>query len=170
MVNPTAKRRVIRHVLANICSIGFFAAAPLALYCAVVIPAAVTAEDLGGPLNFVIIPLAGGIIGCVLGVMAFLPLGLLAEKLRFPIWLKSAGVSVALLILLIASLWFFVHSDQKDNSNVNLFLILFSLCLYAASGFFVHLICLAVCRRISPEPTPPAIPKSALLPPHANPP
>jgi len=150
MANSTTKRRVVRHILSIICSTGFLAAMPFTLYCAWVIPPAVSAADLGGPLNFVIIPLMGGIVGAVISVVGFLPLSLLAERFSFPRWLQAVGASAALLTLILISVWIYGGAPNAAPPWAGWLVLGTSICLYAVGGFFAYLCCLAVCRRVFP--------------------
>ena len=139
------------HILASICSAGFLAFLPLALYCAWVIPAAVSAADLGGPLNFIIIPLLGGLVGIALSIVVYFPLSLLAVRFNFTRWFRLVGILTALLTLIVLSalIWGGISNAQHHCWPASL-VIGSIMCLYAVGGFFVYLSCHAVFRKMSP--------------------
>lgn len=138
------------HILAIICSAGFRAFLPLALYCVWVIPAAVSAADLGGPLNFIIIPVLGGLVGVALSIVVYFPLSLLVVRFNFSRWFRVVGILTALLTLIVLSalIWGGISNSQHHWPA---WLVIGSImCLYAVGGFFVYLSCHAVFRKMSP--------------------
>lgn len=89
------------HLLALSCSTAFLSVAPLALYVGLV----VWANDLGGPLNFFIIPAVSALFGLVVGVAIFLPLSLLAQRGNFRYAVKAVATMTATLALIVALTW-----------------------------------------------------------------
>ena len=146
----TAIRKASRHVFAVLACITFFALVPLALYGMWVIPRAVSAADLGGPLNFIIIPLAGALLGLAISVVVFLPLSLLAEYYSFRRWLRIVALLTFSLtaIVVVASVCFSREGGQPTPWLP--VLVCVSLALYLVGGFFVYLCCVAVCRKMFP--------------------
>jgi len=133
-----------RHILALLCSSGFLAVVPFALYVGLI----VWANDLGGPLNLVIIQAASAIIGFGVGVVGFLPLSLLAERLNFGRWVQMVGALSAVLTMVVVSAWIVALTVKPKNHWLIPFSVGASLVLYIVGGFFVYLCCLAVCRKV----------------------
>jgi hypothetical protein len=145
-----AIRKVAWHVLAVLCCVAFFAAVPLALYGSWVIPHAVSAEDLGGPLNFVIIPFVGALIGLAVSMMVFLPLSLVAERFGFRRWWQTVALLTGALTVCVVFAAVCVGPATAPVSGWLVLLIAASLGLYLVGGFFVYLCCIGVCHRVFP--------------------
>lgn len=143
-------RKVSQHTLAVLASVAFFALVPLALYGSWVIPRAVSAADLGGPLNFIIIPLGGALLGLAVSVVAFLPLSLLAGRFGFRRCLRTVAFISFLLtaFVVVAAVCFSRTGGQETNWLPAL--VCSALALYLVGGFFVYLCCVAVFRRMFP--------------------
>ena len=139
-------RRTIRHVLGVLCSAGFLAVAPVVLYGGLI----VWSRDLGGPLNFIIIPVASGIVGFGVSLTAYLPLGLLAERFNFKRWLQLVGGLSGLLTVVVVVAWILFTTMKQGSHWLGLFSAWASLCLYLVVGFFIYLCSLGVCRKIIP--------------------
>ncbi len=127
-------------------STAFLAVVPVALYGALI----VWSDDLGGPLNLVIIPVASAIIGFAISLVAFLPLSLLSERLDFRRWLRVVGFSAGTLLAVVAPGWIYIGITKTESRLLGLVSAGGSLCLYLVGGFLVYLCCLAVCRRVFP--------------------
>lgn len=142
--------KVIRHILATLMSSAFFGIVPLVLYGSWVIPRAVTGADLGGPLNFVIIPVAGALLGLVTSTLFFLPLGLLAERFRFRRWLCTVTfLALSLTAAVVIAAFCLGRSSERPSPWPGI-LVFTSLALYPVGGFFLYLSFLAVGRRFFP--------------------
>jgi len=150
MENSTTKSRIIRHIIAVLFTASLCAALALALYCAWVIPGAVSAADLGGPLNFIIIPIMGGVVGVVISVFTFLPLGLLAERFNFCRWFQVVASLCGILALVVITGWFSVEDLKTESRRSGSFLIFVSMCFCYVGDFLAYLSCLGVCRRLFP--------------------
>jgi len=145
-----AIRKVSRHLFAALASVAFFAVVPLVVYGSWVIPRAVSAADLGGPLNFVIIPIAGGLLGAALSVVVFLPLSLVAERFSFRrCWRIVTLLTLSLTAIAVVAAVCFGRAAGKPTPWL-LVLVCTSFVLYIVGGFFVYLCCVAVCRRMFP--------------------
>jgi hypothetical protein len=143
-------RKVSRHVIAAIVCVAFFALAPLTLYGSWVIPRAVSAADLGGPLNFVIIPLAGALLGLAVSVVVFLPLSLLAERFSFRRWWRIVALlTFSLTAIVVVASVCFGRADGQPTPWLPV-LVCTSLALYLVGGFFVYLCCVGLFRRMFP--------------------
>jgi hypothetical protein len=141
-----ALRKVSRHVISALACIAFFAVAPLVLYGTW----AFSAADIGGPLNFVIIPLAGALIGLTVSVVIFLPLSLLAERFTFRRWWRIVALlTFALTTIVVVATICFSRAGGQATPWLPV-LVCTSLVLYLVGGFFVYLCCVAVCRRMFP--------------------
>ena len=133
-----------RHALATVSSTGFFTLVPMTLYVALI----VWSNDLGGPLNLILIPMVSAAIGLAISLVAFVPLSLLAENSNLTVWLLIAGaLSLGLTVAAILG-WFFVRSVSHQG---RVFLLVGSATAYVVGGFFVYLSGLAVCSRIWPR-------------------
>jgi hypothetical protein len=141
----TSRPRLIRHIIPLLRSTGFFAVVPVGLYGGLI----VWSNDLGGPLNLVIIPAAAAIIGFVVSLVVFFPVSLLAERLSLRRSLQIVrGFLVALTIVVVLA-WMLVVIAKPNKHCLVLFSLGVSLSLYLLSGFFVYLCGLAAGRRIS---------------------
>jgi hypothetical protein len=143
-------RKVARHVISVLCCIAFFAIVPLALYGSWVIPRAVSAADLGGPLNFFIIPFAGALIGLVISVVVFLPLSLVAEHFSFRRWWQTVALSTGVLTVIVVIAAVFAGPTEARVTGWLTLLIPAGLGLYLVGGFFVYLCCIGIGRRMFP--------------------
>jgi hypothetical protein len=137
-------------LFAVLACVAFFGLVPLALYGSWVIPRAVSAADLGGPLNFVIIPLAGALLGLAISAVVFLPLSLLAERFSFRRWWCTVVLLTFSLvaIVVVASVCFSRAGGQPTRWLP--VLVCTGLAFYLVGGFLVYLCCIAVCRRVFP--------------------
>ena len=141
----TSRPRLIRHIIPLLRSTGFFAVVPVGLYGGLI----VWSNDLGGPLNLVIIPAAAAIIGFVVSLVVFFPVSLLAERLSLRRSLQIVrGFLVALTVVVVLA-WMLVVIAKPNKHCLVLFSLGVSLSLYLLSGFFVYLCGLAVGGRIS---------------------
>lgn len=143
-------RNVSRHVIAVLACVAFFGLLPLVLYGSWVIPRAVSAADLGGPLNFVIIPLAGALLGLGISVVVFLPLNLLAERFNFRVWWRTVALlTFALTAIFVVAAVCLSRSGGQATRWLPV-LVCTGLALYIVGGFFVYLCCVAICRKMFP--------------------
>jgi hypothetical protein len=142
-------QKVFQHVLAVLASVAFFALVPLVVYGSLVIPRAVSAADLGGPLNFVIIPLGGALLGLAISVVAFLPLSLLAERFGFCRWWRTVAFIAFLLATIVVVAAVFLSHAGGQKTNWLPALVCSSLALYLVGGFLIYLCCVGVFHRIS---------------------
>jgi hypothetical protein len=142
-------QKVSQHVLAVLASVAFFALVPLVVYGSLVIPRAVSAADLGGPLNFVIIPLGGALLGLAISVVAFLPLSLLAERFGFRRWWHTLAFIAFLLAAIVVVAAVFLSYAGGQETNWLPALVCSSLALYLVGGFLIYLCCVGVFYRLS---------------------
>jgi hypothetical protein len=150
MEYSTTKSRIISHIIAVLFTASLCAALALTFYCAWVIPGAVSAADLGGPLNFVIIPIMGGLVGVAISVFTFLPLGLLAERFNYRRWFQVVASLCGVLALVVIAGWFSVEDLKAESRLSGSHLIVGSMCLCYVGSFLAYLSCLGVCRRLFP--------------------
>jgi hypothetical protein len=150
MLTPTNKHRIISHIIAVLFTASLCAALALTLYCAWVIPGAVSAADLGGPLNFVIIPIMGGLVGVTISVFTFLPLGLLAEKFNYRRWFQVVASLGGVIALVVIGGWFSGEELKTESRWSGSLFIVGSMCLFYIGAFLAYLSCLGVCRRLLP--------------------
>jgi hypothetical protein len=146
MQSSTPHGRFLWHAVAIVGSTGFFTVFPILLYVALV----VWTEDIGGPLNFIIIPVASIAIGLTISLAALLPLSLLAERFHLKRWLLLSGVSSAVLTGIVVPAWIYMGITKAQSHSLTLFSIGSGLCLYLVSGFFIYLCWLTLCRRVFP--------------------
>lgn len=147
MANAASAPRLRRHSFALVCSTAFLTIMPTGLYIVLI----AWSNDLGGPLNLIIIPTASAIIGLVISLVAFVPIGLLAESSSFQRWQQIVGgLFVAMTALVVLGL-VFVQPIKPQNRG---FLAAGGFSLYFVGGLFVYLCGLAVCRRIWPPISP----------------
>lgn len=108
---------------------------PTVLYFLLVITSILTSGDMGGPLNFVIVPAGSAVAGIVLTMLFYLPAGLVVDwwtrRQAVPRWLPFAGLA-PILALSITGLAIAFLLGARDHVD----LILISL---AAAGLTVGL-------------------------------
>ena len=143
MENTALKRGLVRHLLALACSTGFLTIVPIALYGGLI----VWSGDLGGPLNFIIVPVASAVIGVGISLIIFLPVSLLAESSGLQKWIYVVGALSVALASVVGLAWVFVRGSTQQY---RVFLLSSSVGLYFVVGLFVNLCCLALCGRIWP--------------------
>lgn len=80
-----------RHFLAAACSAVFVTAVPIVVYGVLVIVGVAFYGDMGGPLNFIIVPVLSVFLGVATTLLVYVPLCLGFEfwrrRSRLPIWL-----------------------------------------------------------------------------------
>jgi hypothetical protein len=137
-------------VFAVLACVAFFALVPLMLYGSWVIPRAVSTADLGGPLNFVLIPLAGSVLGLAVSIVIFLPLSLLAERygIRHWCWLCAACTVALIPVVVVAALS--VNRAGGQATRWLPVLVCTALALYLVAGFLIYLGCVAMGRKVLP--------------------
>jgi hypothetical protein len=145
-----AIQKLGRHVFAVLVCVLFFALVPLVLYGSWAFSRAVSAADLGGPLNFVIIPLAGALLGLAVSVVVFLPLSLLAERFSFRRWWQVVASLTGALIPGVILGAIFVGPADAPVTGWFVVLLSASVGLFIVGGFFVYLSCIGICRRLFP--------------------
>ena len=101
-------------------------------------------------MNFVIIPLAGGLFGLAASVIVFLPFSLLAERFSFRRWWQVVASLTGALIPGVILGAVFVGPADAPVTGWFVLLVGASIGLFIVGGFFVYLSCLAVCRRMFP--------------------
>jgi hypothetical protein len=143
----TPKPGLIRHILALLCSTGFLAVVPSALYAGLI----VWSNDLGGPLNLIIIPAVSAVIGFGVSLVVFLPLSLLAERAGCHRWLQILGGFSGVLTTVVVLAWTALIAVKPKNQSLLLFSVAASLSLYLFGGFLVYLCSLAVGRKVFPS-------------------
>ena len=141
-------RGVIRHFAAIGCTTVFLAVLPFVIYCVWVFGFA-PSGDVGGALNFFIVPLVGGIGGVASSLIVFLPLSLPAQRTGLRRWVKWTGIFTAGLVLIIAGMWLYDFAYKKDLRTIPIVLVA-SMLLYWVGGFFVYLCFIAVGRKVLP--------------------
>ncbi len=132
----------MQNLLAVLGSAGFLAAVPILFYVGMM----VWYEDMGGPLNLVIVPVGSVFLGLVISITLYLPLSRLREhRSRILSWivLGSASLPVGFWVYLIS-----LHAPQAPTRDQLFTLILMSggFYLYLLFGFLVHLLWLAGLR------------------------
>jgi hypothetical protein len=97
-----------RHILAGICSTAFIAILPIVVYGILVVMGVILFGDVGGPLNFILIPILSLALGVVLSGFVYAPLCLLLAFLRrrwhISPWLPPSVCLLASFLLFLALL------------------------------------------------------------------
>ena len=137
----TRLRWLYRHVFAMVCSAGLMTLIPTALYGLLI----VGSGDLGGPLNLVLIPAMSAVIGFVVSLLIFLPLGLLAENSAFQRWRRTAGFVLSVLAAVTILVWV---AFGITSLRIRAYLFIGMLAAYVVSGFFVYLCGLTIGGRL----------------------
>lgn len=134
----------MRHILAVLISAAFLAVIPVVLYVALI----VWANNLGGPLNLIIVPFVSGVLGLLTSVIVFLPVSFVAERSNPKMWLQVVGGLSALLIVGTGLAWATLITAKVRTHASWMISIGLSFCLCLACGFIVYLGCLASARRV----------------------
>lgn len=137
---PSFSPRFGGHLVAIISGTAFFTIIPSALYVGLII----WSNDLGGPMNLVLIPVLSGAAGFAVSVVIFMPVSVLAEKTNLRSWLRVVGVSFGALALAVVSAWVFVGTTKPQN---RVYLIAGTVAIFVVGGFFVYLCSLALYVR-----------------------
>jgi len=114
---------------------------PIALYIALI----VWSDDLGGPLNFILIPAVSAVVGFVISLLIFLPLSLIAENSNFQRWCRIVGFVLSALVAIVVLAWVDFGTAQL---KMRTFLLVGMVLVYVVSGFFVYLCGLAIGSRL----------------------
>lgn len=130
-----------RHTLATVCSVGLMTLIPTALYFGLI----VWSGDLGGPLNLVIVPGVGAVIGFLISLLMFLPLGMLAEKSNLLSWCRNVGFVLSGSIIIVALTWVWFGTAGLKNRA---YLFSGMVAVYVISGFFAYLCGLTIGTRL----------------------
>jgi hypothetical protein len=144
---PAAWQTAVPHIAAGLCVSGFFAALTLILYFALVLPSAVSAHDLGGPLLLMIVPVIGGSAGICVSTFAFFPLSLLAMKRGFRVWLLMSGLLAAPLTPIVLTTLVYRTNSTAEPSRADSAALASSICFYGVAGFFIYLGSFTVIRH-----------------------
>ena len=134
----------MQHILAVLISAAFLAVIPVVLYVSLII----WANDLGGPLNLIVIPFVSGILGLFTSVIVFLPVSFVAERSNPKMWLQVVGGLSALLIVGAGVAWAMLITAKVRTHGSWMISIGISFCLCLACGFFVYLGCLVSARSL----------------------
>jgi hypothetical protein len=137
----------MRYAFASLGSGLFLTAIPVILY----VIAMFVSDDMGGPLNLVIIPLGSAIIGFTISILILLPLGIL--RVRFSLsYLQVALILSFCFILLFATpaIWFYGFHAQAKTPIPRLCMILGVVMTYSLLGLLVHFLCYSTYLRFYP--------------------
>ncbi len=135
MQNSTTKPKMNRHVLAVIWSTAFLTIVPTIFYGALII----ASGDLGGPLNLILVPMAGSIIGFVISLVVCLPFSLLANRFGLRRWQQVTGFLSSFSLLVVIALWVCYGITNSESPQVILLFVASHLCFYIVGGLFVYL-------------------------------
>jgi hypothetical protein len=95
-----------RHVLAAICSTVFVTAVPIIAYGILVIIGVTLYGDMGGPLNFIIVPILSFLLGAAITSLVYAPLSLIFEfaqkRSHIPTWVPPLLFFTASFLILLA--------------------------------------------------------------------
>ena len=127
-------------------SAGFLTILPLLFYGALMI----SSDDPGGPLNFIIIPIGSAILGFVISLLVFFPLGLFADHVGLRRWQQVTGIISGLLLVAVIVMWIRYGVKNPESHQVILLFAASHLCFYIIGGFFVYLCSLRFFGRPAP--------------------
>lgn len=127
--------RVGRHFLAAICSTISIAAILIISYGLLVIVGVIFYGDMGGPLNFILVPLLSFVLGFLMTFVVYLPMSLCFEfwrkHSRLSIWLPPLIAFAVLFLGLLAWFLYFLHSWVP-------FIAAAALSAFVSNGFAVY--------------------------------
>ena len=130
-----------RHAVATACSAGLMALIPTVLYFVLII----WSNDLGGPINLILIPAISAFVGLVISLLIYLPLGWLAENSDLRRWWRTIGLALSAIIAIIVVAWTgFGTSSLRSRA----YLFVGVAATYVVSGFFVYLCGLRIGARL----------------------
>jgi hypothetical protein len=144
MKNPSTRTVLRRHILAIFGATAFCTLIPAILYGTLI----VWSRDSGGPLNLLLIPATGAVVGLTLSLVIFLPVSLVAEKTSARNWLLGVGALVVVLAAPVILAWMSVRTLKPQY---RLYLVMGSVSVYVVAAFFVYLASLALSSRIWPR-------------------
>ena len=124
-----------RRGLAAIYSTGFLTAVPVVFYGAAII----ATGDLGGPLNFILIPMLSIIFGFAVSFAAFFPLSLLAVRFGLRRWQQVTGILSGLSLVAVIAMWVHFGIVKPERDRVVWLFVGSHLCFYFVGGFLVYL-------------------------------
>jgi len=133
--SSTTKQRINPHVLASICSTGFLTIVPIIFYGGMII----SSGDIGGPLNFIIIPMASAILGIIVSLVFFLPVSFLAKRFGLRLWQRATGILASLLLITVIALWVHFGITKPQSHEAILAFLICHFSFYFLGGFFVFL-------------------------------
>lgn len=128
---------------AVLCSTLFLAGVPVTAYAGLI----VWSGDIGGPLNLIIIPLGSLILGGVVTLVVYLPLGLVSERLGVLAMLRLSAWTCVMLLMAAGGCWLI---ESVSGIVSRWFVIIFGMTLllaFSLFGFISYLCCLAYCRK-----------------------
>ena len=141
----TRLRWLYRHVFAMVCSAALMTLMPTALYGVLIF----WSGDLGGPLNLILIPAMSAVMGFVISLLIFLPLGLLAENSTFQRWRRIVGLVLVVFAVVTILVW---AAFGITSLRIRAYLFVGMLAVYVVGGFFVYLCGLAIGGRLWQSP------------------
>jgi hypothetical protein len=144
MKNPSTTAILRRHILAIFGATAFCTLVPTILYGTLI----VWSRDIGGPLNLILIPATGAVVGLMLSLVIFLPMSLVAEKASLRNWLSAVGALLVVLAVPTILAWMFARTLKPQY---RLYLVMGSVSVYIVAAFFVYLAALALPSRIWPR-------------------
>ena len=118
--------KVLPHILASVICLVVFTATPIILYCALVVIGIILYGDMGGPLNFIIVPVFSVVLAIITTFAVLLPitatLQWFSSRLKFSRWIPLFGIFPASFIIF-AVVAFTVFKPENVSSTLIFLLI-----------------------------------------------
>lgn len=141
-------RKILPHILASVICLVIFTATPIILYGVLVVIGIIFYGDIGGPLNFVIVPVFSVILAIITTFVILLPitatLQWLSLRLKLSRWIPLLGVFPGSLIVF-TTVAFTAFKPENINGTL-VFLLIW--CLIGSVCFAVYWIPLNLAETI----------------------
>ena len=140
--------KVLPHILASLICLVIFTATPIILYGILVVIGIIFYGDMGGPLNFIIVPVFSVVLAIVTTFVILLPLTAtlqwLSTRLKFSRWVPLCGIFPTSFIVFVTVAF---TAFKPENINGTL-IFLFLWCLIGSVCFALYWVALNLAETI----------------------
>jgi hypothetical protein len=136
-----------RHAFALLCSTAFLAFVPIAAYAGLII----WSGDLGGPLNLILIPVGSVLVGGILSLVVFTPLGFVSERLGVRRVLRVVALTSLALLIVAGGAWTIQAVSGLVSRWFGIVTAGTVVLAVPLVGFLIYLFCLGFRRELPHE-------------------
>jgi hypothetical protein len=130
--------KVLPHILASVICLVIFTATPIILYGALVVIGIIFYGDMGGLLNFILIPMFSVVLAIITTFVILLPIAAtlqwLSPRLKLSRWIPLFGIFPASFIIFVAVA--FIAFKPENTSGALIFLLIW--CLVGSACFALY--------------------------------